>query len=92
MAMIEVVMTSEEVSKNIAYQMICQTRYGSVWNTMKCKLRWNKEFSDNEKEKAEKIFRQAHSWFVGKGIPDTVRMDFPTFELWNKIETFCGSL
>ena len=92
MAMIEVVMTSEEVSKNIPYQMICQTRYGSVWNTMKRKLRWNKEFSDNEKEKAEKIFRQAHSWFVGKGILDTVRMDFPTFELWNKIEKFCCSL
>ena len=92
MAMIELVMTNEEINNNIPYKIICHTRYGSVWDTMKRKRRWNTEFSDIEKSNAEKIFRQAHSWYVGKGIPDTVRMDLSTYELWKKIGRFCYSL
>lgn len=89
---IELILTKEEINQSIPYNMICQTRYGSIWDTMRRKLRWNAEFSDDEKSKAEKIFRQTHNWSVGNGIPDTVRMHLSEIKLWNKIEMFCMSL
>lgn len=89
MATIEILMTREEIIDTIPYDMICMTRYGTVWRTMARKRLWDIDFSDKEKEEAEKIFKLCHSWFVGKGIPDTVRMDFYTYRLWRKIEEFC---
>ena len=89
---IEIVLTNEEVNQNIQYNVICQTRYGSIWNTMRRKLRWNEEFSEVERFKAEKIFCQAHKWTVGYGVPETVRLELFTFALWKKIELFCCSL
>lgn len=92
MANIEIVFSNAEVNKEIPYNLICQTRYSSIWNTMRRKLIWNAEFSDVERSKAEKIFNQAHNWSVGRGIPETVRMDIFTYNLWDKIATFCMSL
>lgn len=87
---LEMVLTREEIEKSIPYKFVCTTRYGSIWNTMRREMRWNKEFSFAEQEMAEKLFRQSHVWFT-KGIPDTVRMDFQTYELWHKIAKFCMS-
>lgn len=89
---IEVVLTDEEVNRNIPYNMICQTRYSRIWNTMHRKIRWNKEFSEIERFKAEKIFCQAYKWSVGYGLPESVRFDLVTYDLWKKIERFCCSL
>lgn len=88
---LEMVLTREEVEENIPYKLICLTRYGNVWDTMRRKLSWNKEFSTLEKEIAEKLFKQSHVWLVN-GIPNTVRMDFQTCGLWHKIAKFCMSL
>lgn len=92
MATIEMLLTADEIQKNIPYQLICQTRYGSIWNTMRRKLKWNDEFTDDEKLKAERLFSQAHSWSVGKGIPNTVRMNLTEYALWDKIGRFCCEL
>lgn len=91
MAVIELILTREDVQKEIPYHFICQTRYGSVWNTMRRKLKWNHRFKDSEKTDVEKLFRQAHSWFIN-GVPDTVRMSFATYCLWNEIYKFCTTL
>lgn len=91
MAMIEIVLTREEIQKKIPYQFICQTRYGSVWNRLYRKFLWNDFFNEEEKEKAEKMFRQTHTWYT-KGIPDTVRMDFSVYSLWDKVENFCWAV
>lgn len=88
---IEIVLAIEEVNENIPYQMICETRYSAAWNTMRRKRFWKKDFTEAEKEKAEKIFRQAHSWYT-KGVAEAVRMDLPTYRLWNKIARFCGMI
>lgn len=82
---IEIVLTNEEVNQNIPYNLICHTRYSSIWNTMQRKLRWNDEFSEMEKFKAEKLFCQAHNWSVGYGVPESVRLDMFTLNLWKKI-------
>lgn len=92
MATIEMILTAEEIQREIQYQLICQTRYGSRWNTMRRKLKWNDEFTDDEKLKAEKLFSQSHSWSIGKGIPNTVRMNLETYRLWDKIGKFCSTL
>ena len=92
MATIEMIFTKEEIQKEIPYQFICHTRYGSRWNTMRRKLKWNDKFTDTEKQDAEKLFRQAHSWSVGNGIPDTVRMNLSTYGLWTKVAKFCFEL
>lgn len=88
---IELIFTKEEINKNIPYNMICETRYGSVWNTMKRRLLWNNEFTKEEKENAEKMFRQTHTWYT-KGVTESVRMDFSTYRLWNKVTEFCCCL
>lgn len=88
---IEMVLSGEEIEENIPYSIICMTRCSGVWNTMKRKLRWNNEFSTDEQKASEEIFKQAYNWFM-KGVPNKTRMDFATFELWNKIAEFCISL
>ena len=88
---IEIILTSKEINENIPYKMICETRYSNIWNTRKCKLMWNKEFTETEKEKAEKMFRQTYTWYT-KGITEFVRMDFATYRLWDKVARFCYSI
>lgn len=88
---IEFVLSDKEIEENIPYKIICNTRYGSVWNTMHRKKRWMTEFSIVEQEAAEEFFRQTHKWYT-KGVPNNVRIEYLTLELWNKIAEFCFTL
>lgn len=92
MAKLEIVFERDEIEKNLAYRLICETRETSIWDTMKRKRRWVQEFSANERAAASRIFAQAHSWYLVKGLPDSVRMSVGTLELWHKLEAFCASL
>lgn len=91
MASVEIIFTANEIDQYFNYSHICETRYSNIWKTMKRKLMWDKAFSDIEKLKAEKIFCQAYKWMV-MGVTNTVRMDFATYILWQKIQDFCYSL
>lgn len=88
---IELILSGEEIEKIIPYKTICATRYGSIWNTMKRKQRWTTEFSIIEQEAAEKIFRQAYQWYI-KGVPNSVRIEYLTLELLDRIVEFCWTL
>ena len=92
MAKLEIVFDYEEVHKNIPYSLICMTRESSVWGTMRRKRRWAAEFTEEERETAYRLFEQARRWTLVKGVPDTVRMSVKTYELWQKLGNFCGSL
>lgn len=92
MARIMLVLEREEVQKNIAYQLICETRYGRTWDSMSRKRRWLSEFSDKERESAKRLFSLAHTWTLVTGVPDEVTMSTATFGLWKRIEAFCASL
>lgn len=85
-------LTAEEVNANIAYSLICFTRYGSTWDTGRRRRAWLADFSETERKSAERLFRTAHVWTVGKGVPDTVRMTESTFHLWRKLAEFCASI
>ena len=89
---LELVMTDQEVKNHISYGLIWMTRYSCIWNTMHRRLKWEKEFSEIERLKAENIFCQSHIWSTGYGVPKTVRMNIETYYFWKKIEAFCASL
>jgi len=92
MAKLMLVMSCEEVHETIPYAVVCEARYGSRWSTMRRKRRWMAEFTEAEREKAGELFRRAHNWCLGRGIPETVRMSLNTFDLWQRLGAFCGSL
>ena len=83
---------AQEVHDKIAFPLICTIRYSSCWNTMKRKRKWLEEFTPEERKKAGELFQKAHSWYLGKGVPDTVRMTVHTYYLWKKLEAFCASI
>lgn len=45
------------------------------------------DFSESEREAAGRLFRMAHNWTVGRGVPDTVQMSRKTFHLWQSSAT-----
>ena len=89
---LEIVLEQDEIKENLAYQLICETRESSIWNTMRRKRRWTQEFSESERKAASRIFAQAHTWHLVNGLPDSVRMSAGTLKLWHKLEVFCCSI
>lgn len=92
MAKLLLTMSSEEVHSDIPYALICMTRYGSSWNTMRRKRRWKMEFTEEERKAASNLFSKAHNWTVGRGVPDEVTMSVSTYRLWQKLGAFCASI
>lgn len=85
-------LTVEEVRANIAYRLICFTRYGSAWDTGRRRRAWLADFTEEERRAASRLFKQARNWTVGRGVPDTVQMSRETFHLWQKLGDFCASI
>lgn len=85
-------MSHEEVNANIAYSLICFTRYGSAWDTGRRRRAWLADFTEEERRAAGRLFKQACNWTVGRGVPDTVQMSRKTFNLWQKLGDFCASI
>lgn len=81
--------TDDEINSKIPYSLIATIRYSSLWNSRKTKELYKNFFSESEKERAEKLFRQAHTWYI-KGAPDSVYMDWDVWNLWCKIIDFCN--
>lgn len=92
MAKIMLVMTHEEVDTNIAYSLICFSRYGSAWDTGRRRRAWLADFTEEERRAACRLFKQARGWTVGRGVPDKVMMTEKTFRLWRKLAEFCASI
>ena len=92
MARLMIVLTGDEVREQIAYAMICETRESSIWNTMRRKRKWKMYFTDAERKAATNLFKLAHTWTLTKGVPNQVMMASSTYDLWQKLEGFCGSL
>lgn len=89
---IDIVLEREEIKKAIPYGLICVTRYGSVWNTMRRKRQWKKQFPGYKGEKANALCRQAYNWMLKTGVPEQVRMSASTYDLWQELGEFCESL
>ena len=85
-------LSHDEVNTNIPYAMICETRYGGHWNTTKRRKRWSEEFTEAERRKACPMFKQAHLWYLVRGVPDEVVMSAETLVFWKRLGDFCASL
>jgi len=87
---IRVKLTREEVQEKIPYPVICETRYGAMWDTRKVRQRWLAEFDEETRAEAESLFRLAHKWYLVAGVPDVVEMSGRTLALWLRLGEFCG--
>lgn len=92
MAKLVVELSREEIHDYIPYGLICETRFGRMWNTMRRKRRWLSEFSEDERKRCSKLFSQSHMWYLVKGVPDKIQMSVWTYDLWQKLAAFCCSL
>lgn len=92
MAKIMIVLSREEVQRDIAYGMICQTMFGASWDTGRRRRRWAEEFTEAERDACSRLKNQAHRWYLTTGIPETVTMSLKTFALWQKLAEFCASI
>ena len=92
MPRLEIVLTRDEIAGQIPYSVICEVRYGSRWGTANRKRRWLSEFTEEERAASAPLFRKAEIWYIGTGIPAEVRMTAKTYDLWQKLGNFCGSL
>lgn len=92
MAQIQILLTSDEVNASIPYAMVCMTRYGYHWNTLRRKRRWEKEFTEAERKAATRLFAKARNWTIGSSVPETVRMSVSIYSLWLKLGAFCASI
>lgn len=81
-----------EVQREIPYALVCETRYGRSWNTGFRKRTWVELFSESERRSCERLFRQAHLWYLVRGVPAKVHMSTNTLALWKKLGDFCASL
>lgn len=89
---IAITLNHDEVAKTIPYAMICETRFGKSWDTMRRKRRWVEEFSENERKACRRLFDLSRIWYLVKGVPEEVKMSPSTYELWGKLADFCASL
>ena len=89
---LELVLSKADIERQLPYALICETRYGSRWNTLQRKRRWTSEFTEVERKAASRIFAQCHTWYLVKGTPDEVKMSMSTYGLWEKLAGFCYSL
>lgn len=87
-----VTLTHDDIVDKIPYATICEMRYGARWNTGRRRRAWMSNFTEEERRAAAPLFKQAHSWYLVKGVPDEVKMKGSTFALWMKLGEFCGSL
>ena len=92
MAKMEIIFSYREIKELFPYALIATTRGSSVWNSIRRKRRWLAEFTEKERDEAEKIFRCAYNWTLIRGVPTEVRMSTWLFNLWMKIADFCMSL
>lgn len=93
---LDLIFSPSELRKHIPYALVCETRYGCRWNTMKRKRLWKEMFTDAERSKISGyMFLQAHRWHLGNGGyrgPQDVRMSTSTYLLWQKLGEFCAML
>lgn len=92
MAKLEVILTADEIRREIPYMLICETKESSVWSTGRRRRKWNAEFTEEERKSASRLFTLAYKWALKTGVPDKVRMSLSTYALWGRLAAFCASI
>ena len=88
----DLVFSRDEIAENIPYQLVCTVRFSSMWETGRRRRLWKELFTPEERNACTRLFRQAHLWYLTRGVPDEVRMCLSTYKLWAKLGEFCAAL
>lgn len=87
-----IVLTGDEINRNIPYAIVCETMSGSRWNTGRRKRLMKEQFTQTEIEAIYRLHKQAHSWHLVKGVPEELRITPHILALWHKLADFCCQL
>lgn len=82
----------EEIMEQIPYAVVAETMSSAHWNTGKRKRLMKQHFTESEIEATYRLHKQAHSWYLVKGVPDEIKMTLATYQLWHKLANFCCML
>lgn len=89
---LEIVLNHDEIQTEIPYALVCETMEGARWETGTRKRKFAQEFTESERDRVYKLRKQAHTWYLVKGVPDEIRMTPRTLLLWQRLGDFCASL
>lgn len=81
-----------EIQAQLPYPIIAETFSRSVWKTGRRKRLMHECFAEDELEKVEEIGRRACQWAYVRGVPNSVKMDTVTYDLWQRVGEFCAGL
>lgn len=87
-----IVLDRDEINKQIPYAVVCEIMCGSRWNTGKMKRLMKQQFTETEVNAIYRMYRQAYSCHLVKGVPDELRITPHILMLWQKLATFCCEL
>lgn len=79
----------DEIQERIPYPIVAETMSRAVWNTGKRKRLMKQYFTESEIEATYRLHKQAYDWYLRKGVPDEVKMTLHTYELWQRLASFC---
>ena len=85
---LELTFTSEEIHDKIPYAVICDVLHGHVMTGSE-RRRFERMFSEEDKEEIEKIKKKAYKWRITTGVPDEVTMTLHEYNLWQMLAEFC---
>ena len=84
-----IALNRDEIQERIPYALVAETMSGARWGTGKRKRLMKVLFTEAEIEAICRLHKQAYSWYCVKGVPDEVKMSVDTYNLWQKLATFC---
>lgn len=87
-----IVMDRDEINRNIPYPIVAETMSSSRWSTGKRKRMMKERFTETEIDAVYRIHKQAHSWYLVKGVPDELRITPHILMLWHRLANFCCEL
>lgn len=86
------VLNRDEINQQIPYAVVCEVMSGAKWNTGKRKRLMKERFTETEREAICRLHKQAHSWYLKKGVPEELKLSVHTLLLWHKLANFCYEL
>lgn len=87
-----IVMDRDEINRNIPYPIVAETMSSPRWSTGKRKRMMKERFTETEIDAVYRLHKQAHSWYLVKGVPDELRITPHILMLWHRLANFCCEL
>lgn len=82
----------KEIQEQLPYPIIAEAFSRSIWKTGRRKRLMMEYFAEDELDRVEEIGRRACQWAYVRGVPDSVKMDTATYDMWQRVGEFCAGL